>query len=390
MWPVSDDLLATIAGPHEVRREADVLVGSEVIYRDLPVTGGQIRVDSRQRTRRQCTLTITPTLPISTYEAIPALAQNLTGVDPDHPLRWTGPNIRVRLGVVFPSGQVEWVPVGVFRIDGGAGSLLQDQPVQVTGSSRESWLIDDNRDGGTFTTTGGTATSLIRARILASAPSAEVLIATRQDRVVPASSADDADAWATVERLAASIGCVAYADAEGRFVVTDQPSKANSQAVALLKPGVDGTLVSATGGGSRADVVTGVSVTGATPSGSSAPVNGIAYNDDVTSPTRRGDPSAGLFGWKVLQMSDSTLTTSADCLRVARAELAKRSGAASSIDLTAVPMSYLEGLDVLDVATDADAVGPSISRHVVDSFTLDLSAGAPFPVSTRDLGSVAA
>lgn len=387
-WPVSEDYQTVIAGPHQVQRVADVIVGGVVTYRDLPVTGGTITVDSRQRVRRQCSLTITPTLPIGTYEVRGALATNLNGIDGTHPLRWTGPEIRVRHGVVFPNGLVEWVPVGVFRIDGGMGSLLQDQPVQVTGASRESWLIDDNRDGGTYTTTGGLATSLIRTRILATAANAEVLISTRRDRVVPASSADDADAWATVERLARSIGAVAYADADGRFIVTDQPSKETAEPVALLKPGTDGTLVSAHGGGSRADVVTGVSVTGATPTGATAPVWAAAYNDDSTSPTRRGDPSAGLFGWKVLQMADSSLTSEDDCRRMAVAELAKRSGVAAGVDLTAVPMPHLEALDVIDVATDPERIAQSVSRHVVDAYTLDLSAGGTFPVTTRDLGLV--
>jgi hypothetical protein len=242
-WPVSDDYQRVTAGPHQVQRVADVLVGGTVVYRDLPVTGGTITVDARQRARRQCSFTVTPDLPIGIYETRTALARTLDGIDATHPLRWTGPEIRVRHGVVFPSGLVEWVPVGIFRIDSGMGSLLQDQPVQVTGASREAWLIDDNRSGGTFTTAGGTATSLIRQRILATAAGAEVLISTRRDRVVPASSADDADAWATVERLARSIGCVAYCDAAGRYVVADLPSKETAEAVALLKPGVDGTLV---------------------------------------------------------------------------------------------------------------------------------------------------
>lgn len=386
-WPVSEDYQTVIAGPHRVQRVADVIVGGTVAYRDLPVTGGRITVDSRQRVRRQCSLTITPTLPIGAYEVRGALATTLTGIDATHPLRWTGPEIRIRHGVTFPDGLVEWIPAGVFRIDSGMGSLLEDQPVQATGASRESWLIDDNRDGGTYTTTGGLATSLIRARILATAADAQVLISTRRDRVVPASSADDADAWATVERLARSIGAVAYCDADGRFIVTDQPSK-DSQPVALLKPGADGTLVSAHGGGSRTDVVTGVSVTGATPTGASAPVWAVAYNDDVTSPTRRGDPSAGMFGWRVLQMTDGSLTSPDDCHRMAVAELAKRSGVATGVDLTAVPMPHLEALDVIDVATDPERIAQSVSRHVVDAYTLDLAPGGAFPVTTRDLGLV--
>lgn len=389
MWPVSADYDDVLAGPHQVRRAADVMVGGQVIYSDLPVVSGSITVDVQQRARRTCSLTIAPALSTGTYTEIPALAATAQGVDRTHPLRWTGPEIRVKHGLVYPSGRVAWVPVGVFRIDSGGGSLLGQTPVQVTGASRESWLIDDNRDGGVYTTTGGTATSLIRQRILTTAANAQVLIATRNDRIVPASSADDTDAWATVERLARSIGCVAYCDASGRYVIEDQPTK-TSPAVTLIRPGVGGTLVSADGGGSRTDVVAGVTVTGATPAGSANPVTATVINTDPSSPTQAGDPSTGLFGWKMLQITDASLTNVADCQRMAAAELAKRTGVAVAMDLTTIPMPHLEAGDVIDVATDANQIAMSLTRHVVDRFTLDLSAGAAFPVTTRDLGQVTA
>lgn len=389
MWPVTEAYQRVIAGPHKVTRVADVLVGNQVVYPNLPVVAGTITVDTQQRARRQCTLTITPALPTGTYSEISSLAINTAGIIPTHPLRWTGPEIRVKHGVEYPNGRIEWVPVGVFRVDEGAGSLLGQTTVRVTGPSRESWLIDDNRSGGTYVTTGGAATSLIRQRILATAANAEILIATRNDRIVPASSADDADAWATVERLAASIGCVAYCDAAGRFVIADRPTK-DSPSVALLRPGVGGNLIAADAGGSRTDVVAGVTVTGATPAGATTPVSSTVMNTDPTSPTRAGDPSTGLFGWKMLQITDSTLTTVGDCWRMAAAELAKRTGVASAVDASIIPMAQLEGLDPVDIATDGDRVAQTLVRHVVTSFTLDHKAGIPSPVQTRDLGQVSA
>jgi len=310
-------------------------------------------------------------------------------VDRTHPLRWTGPEIHIRRGLRYPSGDVEWVPLGVFRIESGMGSLVQGSAVQVSGVSREAWLADDNRNGGVFTTTGGTATALIQSRILATAPGAEILISTRQDRVVPPSSADDADAWATVERLADSIGAVAYCDAAGRFIVADQPTKSTPPS-ALIRAGVGGTLVSADGGGDRTDVVTAVAVTGATLTGAFRPHLVTVYNDDPTSPTRRGDPSAGLFGWAMLHLSDPTLLTRADCERVAIAELAKHTGVISGVTLSAVPMPHLEALDVIDIATDGERIPETISRHVVAEYTLDLAAGGGFSMITRDLGEVTA
>lgn len=380
-YPVSATYMQAIAGPHQVQLVADVIHGSTTMYRGLPVMGGSLTVSSRQRARRACTLTITPTLPLTDYRTRSALPD---GIDPTHPLSWHGPQIVLRHGLVYPSG-IEWVPIGVLRIDGASGSLMQDEPVQVSGVSREAWLIDDTSNAGVYTTTGGMATDLIRARIRSAASAADVLVGTNRDRLVPASSADDADAWATVERLARSIGATAYADPAGTFVVAPQPTK-STPAVVTIRPGLDGTLVSATGGGSRDDVASAVAVTYTGTNGTQSRV--LERNTDATSPTRWGDPSTGAFGRRVVELTDSSITTEAAARTMARAELAKRTGVASSINLTSVPMPFLEAGDVIDVVTDPSRPVLSLRRHVVDSISWDLTPGGQFTVTTRDLGSV--
>jgi hypothetical protein len=292
----------------------------------------------------------------------------------------------LRHGLVYPSGGIEWVPLGIFRTDSASGSLLDDQPVTVAGTSREAWLIDDNRSAGMYTTTGGMASSLIRARILATASAAAVKIGTRRDRVVPASSADDADAWATVERLARSIGAVAYVDPDGVFTVASQPTKA-SKPSARIPAGLGGVLLTATSGGSRDDVVVGVAVSWTAPDGTQRRT--LVTNTDPSSPTRQGDPSTGAFGrGPILELSDSSITSDAAARTMATAELAKRTGVASQMSLTAIPLPFLDALDVVDIVTDPTAPVLSLRRHVVDSFTWDLAAGGTFSAQTRDLGQV--
>src|SRR5699024_9069861 len=119
---------------HRVLLRADVTKAGERIYSDLPITGGQITVDATDRAiaRRTCTLDIAPRLPVGVYGDQPALPRT-----PWEPLGHYGQQAWVRQGVVFPDGFIEWVPIGMFRIDAVSGSLLSDDTVQVEGSSRE-------------------------------------------------------------------------------------------------------------------------------------------------------------------------------------------------------------------------------------------------------------
>jgi hypothetical protein len=83
-----------------------------------------------------------------------------------------------------------------------------------------------------------------------------------------------------------------------------------------------------------------------------------------------------------------TVTDTAQADAVAAANLAKQIGAASTLDLSTVPNAALEALDVVDVIPDADDRAGSVRRHVIDSFTMPLTAGGRFPVSSRDLRAV--
>jgi hypothetical protein len=148
---------------------------------------------------------------------------------------------------------------------------------------------------------------------------------------------------------------------------------------------VGGVLVSAATSSSRARIYNGVVVRGESATSDAAPVSAAAYDLDSTSPTRWGDPAAGAFGMVPYFMSLPTITTVAQAQAVARANLARHLGAASSVDLSTVPNPALEAGDVIDIIAGGEA-----RRHVVDSFTVPLSPGGGFSLTTRDLSDVVA
>ncbi|WP_159622667.1 DUF5047 domain-containing protein [Ruania rhizosphaerae] len=150
-----------------------------------------------------------------------------------------------------------------------------------------------------------------------------------------------------------------------------------------------GVLVSADQSSSRERVYNRVVTRGENPSSGAPPVSAIATDTDSSSPTRYGAPSTGAYGHVTKFQAIPTITTVTQARRAAAAELARSTGAASSVDIGAVPNVALEALDVIDLWTDPTDAN-TIRRHVVDSITFDLAAGGRFQMSTRDIRQVVA
>ena len=385
MWAVSDAYRNALTRPHRVAYRATVRKGRQALYggRSLPVTGGGIKVTSGGAVRRACDLTIAPRLPGRVFEDEPAFPREELA---DTPLGTRGQEITIRAGLVYAGGRTEWVPVGVFRIDDVDGSLLGRSAVRVAGVSREAFVVDD-RLLSPRTISGPSAVAIIRDLILESYADAEVAVTTRADRRVPP-TVIERDRWKDgVQALAESLGCVVYADASGRFVIADAPTLDTAPAW-TFQAGPGGVLLDARERRSRAEVYNGWVVTGATPDGSAAPVQGVALDTVRLSPTRYGDVRDGAWGKKPRFMSIPSLTSNEQCARVARAQLGKTTGAGSALDLASVPLVQLEAGDVVDVVTDHERPAQSISRHIVDDITIPLTAGGAFSATTRDLGRV--
>lgn len=381
MWSVPDVYGEVATSSHGLRLFADVLKAGRVIYSGLPILGGSVTVSSRSVTRRALTCTVSPMLSTGPYTSVPALPRS-----PSDPLGHYGQEIRLIHALVAPNGSLLPVPVGVFRIDGTSGSELGRTDVTVAGVSREAWVADDEFTSPR-TESGPSAVAIIRKLILETLPSAVVAVTTRRDRRVRATTWER-DRWGAILELAQSIAVQVYADPSGRFVITDAPTL-DTAPVWTFAPKGGASLLDASRSSSRTDVRNLVAVSGATPEGATSPIVGVARDTRAGSPTRYGDPQAGAFGKAPIALSFPSLDSLSACRQVAQAELAKRTGAASSLDLDAVPMAALEALDVVDVVTDPDQAHATTHRHIVDGFTLPLVAGGAFPVQTRDIGAAA-
>lgn len=355
--------------------------GTQILYSGIPVVDGSITVDGTAACRRSLTLTVPPRLTTGLYTDRPALPDT-----PAHPLAHFGAELHVSYGVVYTDDSVEWVRAGVFRIDAPSGSLLDDTTVQITGRSREAWIIDA-RFVAPRTVSGPSTTSVMAALIHEVLPSVEVVVSARRDARVPTTTFD-VDRAAALTSLADAIGAVWYADPWGRFVIADAPSTTGTPAW-TVRAGEGGVLVSASSSSSRDGVYNAVIVRGESPSGDSPPSYAVAYDDDPTSPTRWGDPHAGRYGQVPWHEDLPTVTSHEQALAAARGKLAQLVGAATTLEAASVPNPALEPGDLIHVITDPTDPAGSVRAHVVDGYTLGLTAGAEFPIRTRDVRQVA-
>lgn len=384
MLQVSPGFLAALAAPQRVTVRADVHKAGASLFSGLPVTGGSIEVDASAVTRRKLTLELAPMLRRNgdPYFEAPTMPRA-----PGDPLGHYGQEVSVEWGLTYPDDTTEWLPLGVFRVDEVQGSLLDDDTVTVHGSSREAFVADC-RFTQPRTVSGPSAVAIITTLIhQAIGSDVEVVAQVSRDRRVPRTTFDE-DRWGAITTLAQSLAAVVYADPFGRFVIADAPT-ADTPPVWTVAAGPGGVLVEARSGASREKVYNALVVRGESASGDTPPVQGTAFDEDPTSPTRWGSPADGAFGRVPRFMTLPTVTSREQARAIARANLYKYVGAASAMDLSTVPNPALEAGDVIDVVTDPTVpAGGTVRRHVVDRFTVPLTPGGAFPVQTRDLREV--
>jgi len=384
MWPLPEGYGEVVTGSNGLSVVADVWKAGVRLYSNLPVAGGDISVDANSTTRRSCNLTLPPFLPTSLYAETPALPDPLVQAPV---LATRGHEVRIKHSLIASDGRPLTLPVGRFRIDNLDGSDLGRTEVSLTGVSREAYVADDTFSSPR-TVAGPSAAALIGVLIRESLPQAVVIATATRDAPVQALT-EDTDRWGLILTLARSIGAQVYADPLGQFVITDAPTT-SSPAVWTFAPGEGRTLLDSRRSETRAGVVNQMVVQGATPEGATDPIVGVWRDEDPSSPTRWGDPDAGAWGKATDILSQPSLTTLAQCRAVAAAEGAKRVGSQAGLNLSAVPHAGLEAWDVVDVVVPTSVSGrtKTVRRHVIDSFSLPLTPGGDFPVSTRDLRAV--
>lgn len=355
MWAVSDEFLAALRGAHTVKTTVDVFYAGILIQSGLSVEDGSVDVDESSNTRRTAQLTISdPSLD-------PAGIIDL--------LAPFGTELLIQRGIVFPDGNEELVPLGVFRVEEASRSGWYDG-VQVHAVDRAG-AVQDARFVKPWNTAAGTLiVDEITSMVTDAFPGVEIYDLTGSDTLTTA-AVWDRDRWEAIDALAKSIGAECYFDNLGRFII-DDVATLTSEPVWSIDAGPTGVMLDVATGISRSEVFNAVAVTGE-PTDGTPPAFGAAY---VTT----GDLAwGGPFGKKPRFYSSPFVTNSDQATAAAQAILARSTGLARTV----APQSVVNpALDVGDTVTIVLPDG-SVYYYLTSTLTIPLKAEDAMPITTR-------
>ncbi len=325
----------------------------------LRVVSGQVTVDEGSKVRR------TATIVIANPELLPIAPGDLL----------TPPfvDLRVFSGVRYAEGDVEMVPVGVFRLS-SASLPAWLSGIQLAGDDYSRVLVDARFLGPWATPAGNKVTAEIARMATAVLPSLTVVDFTGSAAKTAASSWDR-DRWDSMDKLAASIGAEVFFDPVGRLIIRPVPQVTSTSQSVWTVDGATPTAV-------MTDVSTSLSVD-------------RVYNAVVASSSAQGVVASavayqrsGPFAWsssfqRPRFYSSPVLTTVNQCASAATAILARSVAFTRQITVQSVPNPALEVGDVVTVTLPPDVNGRVVSEpRIVSRITLPL-APAAMGVDTR-------
>jgi hypothetical protein len=268
---------------------------------------------------------------------------------PGNPITTYGNEIYVERGVEIRPGDVEWVPLGYYRIYDADQDNAPDGPLTITGQDRMSGVIDFQLLNPRQFTATQTVSAVFFDLVHEVYPDAtisfdDVDVATAE---LGRSLICDQDRYSFLNGLARSYGKVMYFDADGRLQIKSAPDP--TVPVWDVNAGEDGVLVTASRSLSRQGVYNAVVADG-TAADNSTPVRRVAIDSNPSSPTY----FFGHYGKVPYFLSSDAIIGIGQAGQAAYAQLQRLLGAPYDVNFQAVPNSALEPLDPIRVTYDTD------------------------------------
>lgn len=359
MWPASTSFVTALARPHTVTLRANAYRGTTDLG-DLVVAGGSVRVDAASATRRALQGLVVPS-PDGRTSTLRRLIDTETC------------EIQIWRGIRYPTGRIEEIPLGRFRVDTLTDTLGQPGSITIDGSDRIARVVDDRFLAPRSAASGITIIAQITRLVQESIPGVPVLDETGDPTIVRSGVVWDRDRWGAVTDLATSIGAIVWADPTGSIRISRAPTLADP-ATWMVDDTIRGVVVDGRRSTTRAGV-RNVIVASSAPTDGSAPITAIAQDNDPTSPTRVGGPFGRVPGF----YSSPLLTSQAQAATAAAAILGRSIGRRRTLSLDLAVNPALDAGDRLDVLITGDPW----QRHIVDNFTVPLDVDGAMSIDTR-------
>lgn len=361
MFPVSAQFLSALRASHQavVRVDAYTAGASTRLAEDLPVSGGSVTADASSQVRRTLDLTVSDSALMPTSEG---------DVLSPH-----GTELYVLRGVQYPTGDTEWCPLGVFRVDDVKRGFA-DAPVQVSAVDRAKAVADRKFEKPRQPTGSQNRVQWITTLAQEVWPGLAVTNSTGNTDAMPyPPPVWEHERWDAIEELATSIGAEVFFGSRGGLMIRPEPT-ITDPVVWWVDTGASGVLVDGERVISRERTFNVVVATGEA-AGPFAPARAVAEDTDPASPTRVTGP----FGRVPTFYNSPLLRTTTQASKAANGLLGRARALNRQLELSSIPNPALEPGDVIEVRLDDG----TRERHLIDKVTCPLEPSSVMELSTR-------
>lgn len=361
MKPISAAFENALRGSHQMVARARVVTefqtGINPAGTEIPILSGDVQLSASS--------TIRATLDLETNGAWPDRADSL--------LAPYGNEIFVERGIVLGNGEVEYAPLGYFRIYSPEQNDAPLGTIRISAKDRMSGIVDARLFKPRQFQVGQSLGDILEDLVREVYPKAVIEWDddTNEETLLRAQIAEE-DRYAFLNDLVTSYGKVMFFDHRGVLVVKSPPNP--RVPVFEVNHGRNGVLVSVSRQLTREGVYNAVVASGEG-ADTGEPVRAVVVDSSPHSPTF----FYGNFGKVPRFYSSPFITTEAQALSAATSILGKELGLPYSVDFTSVPNPALEPLDCVKITFPKGRA----ELHIIEQITIPLDSSGVLQANCR-------
>jgi len=350
MQVTEPNFLEMLRYSNTVTAKLDLYTGTTLVQADVPISAGGVNAVRKGNARR----TFNATIALNSWEEVP--------------IDCYSSRVQVWVGIESIPGVDMVLSQGVFRVESLSREMVG--AVSFTGTSLESFVIDDRFFTPRTPTKGAGTIASIKTLITESFPTAGFITTATKDKVIAMTAPWERERWDAVTALADSIDAEVYCNPNGLFVIADKPNFATlaQHPVWSVNEGPDGVRVTETVAQTRDKVYNAVVASGQSSDKDIPPVWDAVTDNNPQSKTYWN----GLFGHVPRFYSNPNFTTKAQCTAAATNMLAESIAENRTIDFTMLPNPALEPGDAILVSM----LDGTTENLILDELSMPLGLGA--------------
>lgn len=378
MHEISDKFRAALTQSRTIVSKGNLYRRDELLYEDIPITGGSIVDDGAALVRRRVDLQLPGTSEI--LALLPANSPELGGLWP------VGNELHLFTGIDYEDGtDPEYINAGVYRVSRPRVTDTGDDITMSISGYDRSRTVQRAKFTRPYNIRAGVnyATAirdLLFSRLAWLTEDHIKFMETEYTTPVLTFTHDD-DPWEMAVKMAASFGAYLYWDHAGNAMLRPEPDPSVNPPVFNYHEGEDAVITNITRDLDEEDSYNGVIMTAENTS-NATPIRAEVWDTDPTSATYYDPkhPAQSLYGPNPKFVSSEFITNTTQAITAVRAELIRELGIVESIDFGSLVNPAHESNDIISLRRARMHID---NVYILESFKADLGSSGTMTGTTR-------